>query len=54
MWIYHMEIWQLYTRGVFYKTNKEKVVECYVDADFVGGWAQLDAENAENDMFHMW
>ena len=25
-------------------------MECYVDADFADGWAQTDADNAENIM----
>ena len=41
---------RLTTCSVVYKTNKEKVIECYVDAKFAGGWAQSDADNAENFM----
>ena len=37
----------LTTRGVFYRPDIEKLIECYVDAKFSGGWAQLDADNAE-------
>jgi hypothetical protein len=25
-----------------------KGLECYIDADFAGGWSQADTENAEN------
>ena len=28
-----------------------KGIECYVNADFDGGWSQADAENPENVMF---
>ena len=43
---------QLFTRGVVYSPNKEKGIECYVDANFYGGWSQADADNAENLMSH--
>ena len=33
--------------GVVYNNDIEKCTECYVDADFSGGWAQADADNAE-------
>ena len=46
------ENWQLYTRGVVYKTNKEKGIECYIDAYFDCEWAQADADNEENVMSH--
>ena len=36
------------TRGIIYKPDKSRGLECYVDADFSGGWTQADAENAEN------
>ena len=29
-----------------YKPVKEKGIDCYVDANFFGEWAQLDADNA--------
>jgi hypothetical protein len=40
----------LYTHshGVVYKPDTTKGLECYVDADFAGGWSQADADNAEN------
>ena len=40
----------LTTRVVVYNPNIEKGTECYVDSDFDGGWAQADADNAENVM----
>ena len=39
---------RLSTWGIVYITNKEKVIECYIYA--VSGWAQADADNAENFM----
>lgn len=35
-------------RGLRYMPDPTKGLECYVDADFAGGWAQADAGNAEN------
>ena len=35
-------------RGIIYKPNKSKGLECYVDADFAGGWSQANANNANN------
>ena len=29
-----------------YKPDIEKFIECYVDANFSGGWDQLDTDNA--------
>ena len=37
-------------RGNVYHPNKTKGIECYVDADFFGGWSQADANNLENVM----
>ena len=37
-------IW-LSTRVIVYITDKEKDIECYIDAEFTGGWAQGDANN---------
>jgi hypothetical protein len=34
--------------GIIYKPDCSKGLECYVDADFAGGWTQADASNAEN------
>ena len=36
------------TRGIIYNPDKSIGLECYVDADFAGGWTQADAKNAEN------
>ena len=36
------------TRGFIYKPEKSRGLECYVDAEFSGGWTQDDADNAEN------
>jgi hypothetical protein len=35
-------------RGIIYKPDKNKGLECYIDADFAGAWSQADADNAEN------
>jgi hypothetical protein len=35
-------------RGIFYKPDIKTGLECYVDANFAGGWSQAEAENAEN------
>ncbi|KAK1735950.1 hypothetical protein QTG54_013397 [Skeletonema marinoi] len=37
-------------RGIVYNPDKTKGLECYVDADFAGGWQQADADSAENVM----
>ena len=37
-------------RGIIYKPDKSKGLECYVDADFAGGWTQADSEDATNVM----
>ena len=34
-------------KGVIFKPNKEKGMECYVDADFAGGWDKADSGNLE-------
>jgi len=34
--------------GIIYKPDRSKGLECYVDADFAGGWIQANALNAEN------
>ena len=44
---------QLFTCGIVYKTDKETVIEYSVDANFAGGWAQSDSNNAENSMLCM-
>jgi hypothetical protein len=33
-------------RGILYKPDKTKGLECYVDADFAGGWQKADADSA--------
>ena len=38
----------LTTNGIVYRSHIEKCIECYLDADFTGGWAQSDADNEEN------
>ena len=38
------------TRGIIYKPDKSRGLECYFDADFSGGWTQSDADNVENVM----
>jgi len=37
-------------RGILYDTDISKGLECYVDADFAGGWASADADDADNVM----
>ena len=46
------ENWRLTTRGIVYRPDIEKGIECYVDAEFYCGWAQADADNTENVMSH--
>ena len=36
------------TSGIIYKPARSRGLECYVDANFSGGWTKADAENAEN------
>ena len=36
--------------GIIYNPDTQKGLECYVDADFAGGWQQADSSNAENVM----
>lgn len=38
------------TRGIVYKPDPSKGLECYVDADFAGGWCQTDPHDAGNVM----
>ena len=35
-------------KGIIYKPNHLLGVQCYVDADFAGGWLQNDADNPKN------
>jgi hypothetical protein len=41
------------TRGLRYKIDCSKGLECYVDADFAGGWDIKDPHNASNLMSRM-
>ena len=36
------------TRGVILRPDKYRGVECYVDADFAGGWAKSNPDDADN------
>ena len=36
------------TRGIKFKPDKSKGIQCYVDADFAGGWNKEDPNNAES------
>ena len=38
------------TKGIIYKPNQLLGLQCYIDADFAGGWIQVDANNPENLM----
>ena len=37
-------------KGIKYKVDLSKGLECYVDADFAGGWQKADADSASNVM----
>lgn len=37
-------------RGIIYKPDTSRGLECYVDADFAGGWQKADAESADSVM----
>ena len=37
-------------KGIIFRPDKSKGLECFVDADFAGGWNQTDPDNAENVM----
>jgi len=37
-------------RGIIFKPDKKKGLECFVDADFAGGWNQNDPDDASNLM----
>ena len=41
---------QLSSCGVVYNPDKGKGIECYVYANFTGGWDQADYDNTENVM----
>jgi hypothetical protein len=34
--------------SIIYKPDKNIGLECYVDADFAGGWSQANSDNADN------
>jgi hypothetical protein len=40
-------------RGIIYEPDPSKGLECYVDADFAGGWSQAEADDAENVLSRM-
>ena len=44
---------RLSTRGVFYSTNKEKGIGCYIYAKFPSGISQANTNNAENAVSRM-
>ena len=37
-------------RAIIFDVDKSKGLECYVDADFAGGWSNADSDDAENVM----
>ena len=37
-------------KGMIYRLNRLLGLQCFVEADFVGGWMQVDADNSENLM----
>ena len=37
-------------RGIIYEPDPKKGLECYVDADFAGGWSLADSDDADNVM----
>ena len=37
-------------KGIIFEPDPELGLECFVDADFAGGWCQADADNPENVM----
>jgi hypothetical protein len=42
---YLLDTWKC---GIIYKPDRSKGLECYVHANFYGGWLQAEAENADN------
>ena len=36
--------------GIIFSPNKLLGLECFVDADFAGGWFQADSDNPDNVM----
>ena len=39
---------EIKNKGIVFKPDTSKGVECYVDADFAGGWSKADADNSDN------
>ena len=35
-------------RGMIYKPDKTKGIECFIDADFAGNWTNFDTDNPED------
>ena len=44
-YLYHIR-----KEGIFYNPDTSKGLECYVDADFAGGWQEANEDDAENVM----
>ena len=44
-YLYHTK-----NEGIVYNPDTSKGLECFVDADFAGGWSQADASDADNVM----
>ena len=42
-YLYHTK-----NEGIIYNPDVKKGLECFVDADFAGGWTQADADDADN------
>ena len=40
-------------RGVIFRPDKERGLECYVNADFAGGWVKSDPDDADNVLSRM-
>ena len=36
-------------RGIFFQPGTSKCLDCYVDADFAGGWSNPDEDDVENE-----
>ena len=37
-------------KGIIFNLDKKRGIECFVDANFAGGWSKVDADSAENVM----
>ena len=48
--IRHIGKYMAYTKekGIEYKIDTQKGLECHVDADFAGGWNKADSQSSEN------